>query len=271
MKVLFLGYGNMGRALGEAWRDSGRVQTLLAIDPAPLPEGAAPVPGRHASVQSLQSAGDAAGGVDLVVVAVKPAMAADALRVLPADWLAQAVVVSVAAGVTVATLEAALPLGTPVIRVMPNTPAMLRAGCTGLYAAPGVDEARREQVGALFATVGSAHWVDQESHIDLVTAFSGSGPAYYHLFSEALAQAGVALGLSPELARALAADTAWGAAALQHQPDADFAALRRAVTSPNGTTAAAIAVFEEGEALRALVKKAAEAAHRRAVELSAGG
>ncbi|WP_043114903.1 pyrroline-5-carboxylate reductase dimerization domain-containing protein, partial [Pseudacidovorax intermedius] len=165
--------------------------------------------------------GEAAGGVDLVVVAVKPAMAADALRALPADWLGQAVVVSVAAGVTVATLEAVLPLGTPVIRVMPNTPAMLRAGCTGLYAAPGVDEARREQVGALFATVGSAHWVDQESHIDLVTAISGSGPAYYHLFSEALAQAGVALGLAPELARALAADTAWGAAALQHQPDAD--------------------------------------------------
>jgi pyrroline-5-carboxylate reductase len=110
--------------------------------------------------------------------------------------------------------------------------------------------------------------VKTESQLDAVTAISGSGPAYYHLFSEALAEAGINLGLEPELAHRLAAQTAFGAATLQHQPQADFAELRIAVTSPNGTTAAAIEVFEDEGKLRELVKTATVAAHHRSVELS---
>ncbi|MEX0295246.1 pyrroline-5-carboxylate reductase dimerization domain-containing protein [Pseudomonas putida] len=120
----------------------------------------------------------------------------------------------------------------------------------------------------LFEAVGSASWVEHEGLLDTVTALSGSGPTYYHLFSEALAAAGVALGLSPELARPLAAQTALGAATLQTQPGADFVELRTAVTSPNGTTAAAIASFEQNEGLRRLVDAAMQAAHSRSQALS---
>lgn len=271
MKILFLGYGNMGSALGEAWRRSALAPQVLAIDPASA--GQPDRPDCYADVAALQAAGQARG-FDVIVLAVKPALAASTLRTLaalPPEALRGATLLSIAAGVTLATLAAAAPTGLPVVRAMPNTPALLGAGCTGLTAGPGVDDAARERIGALLALVGSVHWLHSEAQIDMVTAISGSGPAYYHLFSEALAQAGEALGLPPALARALAADTAWGAAALQHQPGADFAALRRAVTSPNGTTAAAIDVFEQGEALRQLVARAADAAHRRAIELSRPG
>ncbi|XAH22517.1 pyrroline-5-carboxylate reductase [Xylophilus sp. GW821-FHT01B05] len=263
MRVLFLGYGHMGSALGNAWRESGRVAELLAVDPA-----AAAEPGRYPSIDALP-AEQVAAGFDLVVLAVKPALAQQALRALPAACWGSAALVSVAAGVTLATLSAALPAGVPVVRAMPNTPALLRAGCTGLFAGPAVDAALRKRLDALFATVGSVHWLDAEVQLDMVTAISGSGPAYYHLFSEALAEAGTALGLPQALARQLAADTAWGAAALQHQPGADFAALRHAVTSPKGTTAVAIAVFEQGGVLRELVTRATQAARQRAAELSA--
>jgi pyrroline-5-carboxylate reductase len=263
-KVLFLGYGHMGGALGEAWKASGLASEVLAVDPASNGQA-----GRYASADALVAAG-AGEGIDLIVLAVKPAKAVDALRALPASLSRQAAVVSIAAGVPVAALVAALPAGAPVVRAMPNTPVIRNAGCTGLFAGAASDAALRERIGGLFAAVGSAYWVERESLLDAVTALSGSGPAYYHLFSEALAAAGVALGLDAELARRLAADTASGAAAMQRAPDADFAALRRAVTSPNGTTAAAVAVFEQDDALRRMVARAALAAHDRAVELSAG-
>lgn len=267
MKVLFLGYGHMGGALGEAWKASGLASDVLAVDPTTPTDGTAP-DGRYPSVDALMAAG-AGQGVALIVLAVKPAKATDALRALPAALLGDAAVVSIAAGIPLKSLTGALPAGTPVVRAMPNTPVVRNAGCTGLFAESTVGTALRDRLTALFAAVGSAHWVDKESLLDAVTALSGSGPAYYHLFSEALAAAGVALGLAPALARQLAADTAWGAATLQRQPGADFAALRQAVTSPNGTTAAAIAVFEQDGVLRQLIGRAALAARDRAVELSA--
>jgi pyrroline-5-carboxylate reductase len=208
--------------------------------------------------------------VDCIVLAVKPAAAGPALSNLPATLLQKAVVISVAAGVTLATLRAAAGHACPVVRVMPNTPMLLGAGCTGLYAGDDLPGARRQAITRLFEAVGSAHWVQSEPQLDAVTAISGSGPAYYHLFSEALAAAGQALGLDAELARRLAVDTAFGAATQQRQPQADLAQLRRAITSPNGTTAAAIEVFEQDQALRTLVQTAARAAAQRAEALSRG-
>lgn len=264
MRVLFIGYGNMGGALGEAWRTRSEGTEVLAIDPVFATRAAAH---GFASAEALRAAVPAAA-FDLVVLAVKPALAAQALGALPAGAVQGALLLSIAAGVRLDTLRAASPQGLRLVRAMPNTPALLGRGCTGLYAGDDVDAAARAQLTTLLSHVGSVHWLDTEAQIDAVTAISGSGPAYYHLFSEALAQAGQALGLPAGLARALAAGTAGGAAAQQGQPDADFAALRRAVTSPNGTTAAAIAVFEQDEALRRLVLHAAQAAHRRAIELS---
>jgi pyrroline-5-carboxylate reductase len=260
MKALFIGYGRMGGALGNAWLSSGLIAELSIVDPA-LPADAAER--RYANLSDAPNE-----PFDLILLAVKPAYAVEALAGLTDQQCAQSIVVSVAAGVTQTTLSGALRQRCPVVRAMPNTPVLVGAGCTGLYADDQLDAARRAHIGRLFEAVGLACWVEAEEQLDAVTAISGSGPAYYHLFSEALAQAGIKLGLQPELAQALAAQTAYGAATLQHQPQADFAELRIAVTSPNGTTAAAIEVFEDQSKLRGLVEAATSAAHRRSVELS---
>lgn len=261
IKALFLGYGRMGAALGEAWIGAGLVSEIDAVDPF-----------RAQDVQARiyrQAADLPATAYDLVVMAVKPAIARDALRALPQAQLANATLVSVMAGVGIETLKSAMPLQRPVVRSMPNTPVMVNQGCTGLYAAAGeVSPGLRDIIGRLFNTVGKAFWVESEEQLHAVTAISGSGPAYYHLFSEALCAAGIKQGLPPELARQLAAQTALGAATLQSQDGADFAALRQAVTSPNGTTDAAIRTFEQNGALRRLVEESAEKARQRSMELS---
>lgn len=260
MKVLFLGYGRMGAALGESWARAGLVDSIVAVDPG-LP--ASHLARVHGSIDTI-----ADEAFDLLVLAVKPAMAAAVLGQLSPRNLANALLLSVAAGVTCATLSQAVAGQCPVIRTMPNTAVMVNAGCTGLYSHDPLPGATRARLGQLFQAVGEAFWVDEEIQLDAVTAISGSGPAYYHLFTEALADAALGLGLSPELGKRLAAQTALGAATLQAAPDADFAALRLAVTSPNGTTAAAIAVFEAQTRLRSLVDEAATAAYRRSRELS---
>lgn len=262
MNALFIGYGRMGSAIGAAWLEAGLAQRLVAVDPH------APADAAVAHYPALTQV--PAQPFDLILVATKPGHACQVLGELPDALCEHAVVVSVAAGVTCASLTAALRGRCPVVRAMPNTPVLVGAGCTGLYGDAELDSGKRELIGRLFGAVGSASWVEREELLDAVTAISGSGPAYYHLFSEALADAGIALGLSPELARTLAAQTAFGAASLQTQAGADFVELRTAVTSPNGTTAAAIAVFEQDQALRRLVAAAAQAAQRRSQELSQG-
>jgi pyrroline-5-carboxylate reductase len=259
MKVLFLGYGKMGSALGEAWLNTGLVDEVTAYDPG-APTG---MPARIVSDLSELST----QAFDLVVVAVKPNMAVQAISALPASALQGAILLSVMAGVTSTTLQNAGGASIPVVRAMPNTPVMVNAGCTGLYTDADLGE-RRKDLTRLFEEVGFACWVDKEDQLHSITAISGSGPAYYHLFSEALADAGEAMGLSGELAKRLAAHTALGAAKLQCQPNASFSELRKAVTSPNGTTAAAIDVFEKQRSLRELVKLSASAARQRSVELS---
>ena len=263
MNVLFIGYGRMGGALGDAWLASEKVEQLSIVDPGIAPDAAAGRYGRLEDVPADQA-------FDVIVLAVKPGYASEALAGLSDRHCERAVVVSVAAGVTQGTLSRALGGRCPVVRAMPNTPVLVGAGCTGLYATEHLDTARKVIIGQLFEAVGAAYWVSEEEQLDAVTAISGSGPAYYHLFSEALAEAGIKLGLAPELARNLAAHTAFGAATLQHQAHADFTELRVAVTSPNGTTAAAIEVFETQKQLRELVMAATCAAHRRSVELSEG-
>lgn len=262
MKALFLGYGKMGSALGEAWLASGLVQEIVAIDPN-TPDGL-----RARIIADAWTLPQQA--FDLVVVAVKPAMAATAIAALPPSALKGATLISVMAGVTCKTLNAAVGGKVPVVRAMPNTPVLVNAGCTGLYSDAELPGNRREALGKLFGAVGVAFWVDEEAQLHSVTALSGSGPAYYHLFSEALAAAGVELGLPEDLARQLAAHTALGAARLQCEPGADFAALRQAVTSPNGTTAAAVGVFEADSKLRRLVSASARAAYQRSIELAEG-
>jgi pyrroline-5-carboxylate reductase len=262
MNVLFLGYGRMGAAIGDAWVKAGLVGRIVAVDPsAPARDGVQ----LYADVSEVQE-----HAFDLIILAVKPALAVCVLEQLSDSHLGQATLVSVAAGVTCATLAKAVSNRCPVIRTMPNTPIMAGAGCTVLFSLDSMSPKVRASVSQLFEAVGKAFWVAEEGMLDAVTAISGSGPAYYHLFSEAMADAAITLGLPAELGRALAAQTAYGASVLQNAPNAEFASLRLAVTSPNGTTAAAISVFENRHSLRTLVSDAVQAAYDRSRELSRG-
>lgn len=260
MNVLFIGYGRMGSAIGEAWQASGLVTSLSAIDPHQPPGLRATL---YADLHAV-----AEQSFDLIVIAVKPDKVCSVAASLPDAVCKGAVVISVAAGITCEALDHALGRRCPVIRAMPNTPVLVNAGCTGLYADARLDDTHRALVSQLFDSVGRSYWLEQESLLDAVTAISGSGPAYYHLFSEALAQAGVLLGLDPALAQHLASQTALGAARQQTQADANMVDLRLAVTSPNGTTAAAIAVFEQDQRLRRLIEAATQAAYQRSQALS---
>ena len=150
---------------------------------------------------------------------------------------------------------------------MPNTPALLRQGVSGLYATAEVTQAQRQQAETLLSAVGIALWVDEETQIDSVTAVSGSGPAYFFLLIEAMTAAGVKLGLSPDVAKQLAEQTALGAARMATESDVDAAELRRRVTSPAGTTEAAIKSFQ-ADGFEAIVEKALGAAAHRSAEMA---
>ena len=176
-------------------------------------------------------------------------------------------VVSIAAGVKVATLQRWLGGTTPVVRTMPNTPAMVQTGATALFASPAVSEQQRNHAETLMRAVGLTLWLDTEDQMDAVTALSGSGPAYFFLFMEALAAAGTGLGLKAQTAQLLTLQTALGAARMAMESRDDPATLRARVTSPGGTTERAVATFEQGE-LGKLVARALEAARDRSIELS---
>lgn len=261
MNILFLGYGKMGSALGEMWLSGKVAQKIVAIDP-------------HASGLVYQA--DCLVDIecvqgtrfDVIVVAVKPNLVTDVLEKLSAEILSGACIVSLAAGVSVSSVESATATKVPIVRAMPNAAVQVNAGCTALYTNHPLADYRFELINKLFESVGKAFWLDKEEQLDAVTAISGSGPAYYHLFSEALADAAESLGLPASLSRDLVACTAYGAAKLQCLPEANLQMLRHTVTSPNGTTHAAIEVFEQDYALRELIIAASNAAYNRARELS---
>lgn len=251
----------MGSALGEMWLSKKVAHKIVAVDPqAPCLVYQADCLADIACVQDTQ--------FDVIVVAVKPNLVTDVLEKLSAQILSEACIVSLAAGVSVRSLDLATLVDVPVVRAMPNAAVQVNAGCTALYTNHSLSDYRVELINNLFESVGKAFWLDKEEQLDAVTAISGSGPAYYHLFSEALADAAESLGLPASLSKDLVACTAYGAAKLQCLPDADLQMLRHTVTSPNGTTHAAIEAFEEEHALRKLILAAANAARSRAIELS---
>ena len=176
-------------------------------------------------------------------------------------------VISIMAGVTEAAIQAWLGAPVPVVRSMPNTPAMVQTGAIGLHASPAVGAEGRNRAETILRSAGLTRWVDDEAQIDAVTAISGSGPAYFFLLMEALEQAGIELGLDAETARLLTIQTALGAARMAVESDSPPARLREQVTSPGGTTERALAVFEQA-GLRDLVNRAAHAARDRAAEIS---
>ena len=266
MRIAFLGGGNMARALIAALRRAGHPADRIAVgEPAAAQRELL----RHElGVEAVADNAVAVRGADVVVLAVKPQDMAAVVTPLQAELAAAApVVLSVAAGLRVADLAALCGAAARVVRAMPNRPAFVGAGATGLFAGPGVDAGDRERCARIMAAAGRVVWIDDETLMDAVTAVSGSGPAYFFLLAEALAEAGVAQGLPPDAARQLAAATLHGAGMLAAADDADLSRLRAEVTSRGGTTEAALRALDAA-GFRAAVHAAVQAAAERGRELS---
>ena len=259
--IAFVGGGNMATAIiGGLLRQGRAPQSILVVDPSEAQRERLAAQG----LQTAEAPSDALRAAELVVWAVKPQQFKDAAASVSA-WTAQALHYSVMAGLR--TDDMARLLGTPrIVRAMPNTPALVGQGMTGLFARPEVTQAERAQVQALVAPTGASLWVDQESNLDAVTALSGSGPAYVFYFIEAMVAAAERMGLSAEQGKALALATFGGATELARRSPETPAVLRERVTSKGGTTYAALTAMETAGVKEAFIT-AMQAAQTRAREL----
>jgi pyrroline-5-carboxylate reductase len=264
--IAFIGAGNMAgsliRGLVADGYDPGQI---VAADPSTTQLSVL------RSQTGVRTAGDNAAAIasaEVVVLAVKPQVLQTVARqIADAVQARRPLVISVAAGIRERTLQTWLGGGVPLVRTMPNTPAMIGAGATVLHASPEVTPEQQDTAESIMRAVGLTRWVEDEGLMDAVTALSGSGPAYFFLVMEAMEQAAVELGIPGETARLLTLQTALGAARMAMESNDDPATLRRRVTSPGGTTERALAVFEE-QGLRATFGAALKAARDRSVELS---
>lgn len=242
MKILFLGGGNMANALiGGMVKQGFAAADIHVIDPGA--DARARLSASY-GVHCHATAGDAPDAPDVLVLAVKPQQMREAVAPL-VGRLGQAIVVSIAAGLDMSALSRWLGGHRQIVRSMPNTPALIGAGITGLCALPDVDTAGKALAERVLRAVGSTVWIDDEAQMDAVTAISGSGPAYVFLFIEALQQAAAELGFTPAQGRQLAIETVQGAAALAAASDEPASLLRERVTSKGGTTEAALKVMLE--------------------------
>jgi len=263
--VVLIGAGNMGGAMLSGWLKSGVPgSAVVVVDPGPSPAMLSTIADAGASHVAAAPAGLKAG---VLFLAVKPQVMEAVLPAVKSLVGPQTVVVSVAAGKTLAFLEKHLGEAA-MVRAMPNTPAMIGRGVTGAFANARVSTEQRDGVNALLGVSGPVEWVPAESDIDSVTALSGSGPAYVFYLVECMAEAGRKLGLQADLAMRLARETVAGAGELLHQSPDDAARLRQNVTSPGGTTAAALSVLMAEDAMQLLFDNALEAARKRAEELA---
>jgi pyrroline-5-carboxylate reductase len=262
--IVLVGAGKMGSALLDGWLALGlSPRNVAVLEPQPTPEVAA----LAARGLRLNPSAAAVGEVAALVVAVKPQVAPEVTPALSPFVSAATVVVSIMAGRTLAFLAGALP-SAALVRAMPNTPAAIGRGITVAVANARVSDAQRALVDALLSAVGAVEWVADEALMDAVTALSGSGPAYLFLLAETMAQAGAAAGLPPALAATLARATVAGAGELLHRSPLDAATLRQNVTSPGGTTAAALDVLMAKDGLAPLMRRAIAAATARSRELA---
>jgi pyrroline-5-carboxylate reductase len=265
--LAILGGGNMGRALVSGLLRRGMRQEQIRV--AEVCADAQATLRRDLGISASSDVEATVADADMVVLAVKPQDAASVLTSLaPLFKQKHPVVVSIAAGIRIGSLTKWCGAGVPVVRAMPNRPALVGAGVSGLFAPPGVSALAREDAAGILRAVGDVVWVPNEDALDVVTALSGSGPAYLFLMAEAMMHAGVNLGLEPEAARSLAIGTLYGAGLLAQSSDGDLVRLRQDVTSKGGTTEAALAAFAAAD-FTATVMRALEAATRRSREIAA--
>jgi pyrroline-5-carboxylate reductase len=261
MRILLAGCGKMGGALLARWHQNAASPEIYVVEPydVVVPEGVRKVGIRADVPKSFRP--------DITVFAVKPQTLPDMITDYPGT---SGMFISIAAGRPVSFFQLYLGMDAKIIRAMPNTPAAIGQGITVAYATPSVTEEEKAQAGALLGAVGEVLWVTDEKLLDPVTALSGSGPAYIFLLIETLTQAGIHIGLPPVMAEKLARQTVIGSAALAAEsPGTTASVLRQNVTSPGGTTAAALDVLMAGKGLQDLFDRALMAATKRAEELSA--
>jgi pyrroline-5-carboxylate reductase len=266
--LLLVGCGKMGGALLRGWLAHGLAATdVFVVEP----DG-----GIRAAARAEQGVVAVAEAKELpldlrpraLVLAIKPQSMAAALPAYRTLAQSGAVILSIAAGTAIARFEAAFGERTPVVRAMPNTPAAIGRGVTALYANRHAAEGQKQLCEALLTAVGAVHWIDDEDHMHAITAMSGGGPAYVFLLIEALAGAGIERGLPADLAWPLARATVAGSGALAEQSDEPASVLRQNVTSPGGTTQAALEVLMAEGGMHALFGRAIAAATSRSRELA---
>ena len=265
-RIAFVGAGNMAASLIGGLRAQGiPADAIRASDPGA--EQRAKISAEH-GIQTFAQNADALANADVVVLSVKPQVMQSVCRDLAPHLDHAPLIVSIAAGISCDSLQRWLgPSPQAIVRCMPNTPALLRQGVSGLFANAQVSDMQKQQAEQLLSAVGLALWLEEERLIDAVTAVSGSGPAYFFLLIEAMTAAGQQLGLPHETAAQLTMQTALGAARMACESTVDAAELRRRVTSPNGTTEAAIKAFQAG-GFEQLVQQALNAAALRSAELA---
>lgn len=266
--LLLVGCGKMGTALLRGWLDHGMTkEDVIVVEPAAAGREAI---AEAAGVQSLDDVGRVPAGRQFraVIFAVKPQMMAEILPAYAELVAAGTLVLSIAAGTAIKRFESVFGETSSVVRAMPNTPAAIGKGVTALFANSNVDDEQRKLAEALMAAVGQVHWLETESQMHAVTAMSGGGPAYVFLLIESLAKAGMASGLPDHLAWPMAQATVIGSGALAAASDEPPATLRKNVTSPGGTTQAALEVLMATDGIQPLFDRAMAAATRRSRELA---
>lgn len=264
-QMTFIGGGNMARSLiGGLLNNGVPAGSIRVVDPNEAQREHL----TNLGVATYAEATQALPGTELLILAVKPQLMAEVAKTL-GDFVqsARPLVVSVAAGIRCHDLERWLGGEVAIVRTMPNTPALVQCGATGLFANPQVSATQKGQAESLMRSVGICLWVGEEAQLDAVTALSGSGPAYYFLMMEAMQAAGEQLGLDSRTAALLTVQTALGAAKMAMESQDSPATLRAQVTSPKGTTERALGVFEQHH-YRQLVLEAMQAAQQRAQELA---
>ena len=262
-KIGFIGAGNMASSIVGGLLQAGQnVADIRASDPAPTEQT------KLLGIEIVNDNDEICRWSDVLVLAVKPQIMENVCRqIAPTLQQHPALIISIAAGIRTKSICNWLGAPVPCIRVMPNTPALVGRGMSGIYANDRCSPEDIETASALMQTVGEVIQVHDETSIDLVTAISGSGPAYFFLLIEAMIKSGMAQGLSEQSARTLATQTAVGAAAMANQSDSSIQELRRRVTSPGGTTERAIEAMLNGDFIK-LIDEAIRAAADRSVELS---
>ena len=268
MRIAFIGGGNMATALiSSVFASRHNVDRINVADPGVEARERLK---RQWPVHCFENAAEAIKGMEAIVLAVKPQVLPTVLEEIGSLVTSEQLMISIVAGIHTSQIAAKLESEPPIVRTMPNTPALIGLGITGMYARINCNLAQRELTQNLMESAGEVVWLDKESLLDVVTAVSGSGPAYFYYLVECLRNAGTRLGLPAEVAAKLALHTAHGASAMAVQSDADVIELRQRVTTKGGTTEAALEQLDAGH-FEQLIDKAITAATKRGQELANSG